>query len=640
MHSSRSSGGGGSTMKSFSGGGGGGSKSWSGGGSSSSSQSMRSFRSSPSGSGNSGSSAWSGGGSSNSRARSFSGQTFSGGGSDKKQDAAKQFRSFSGGSQPGGNFSGNNSSKQFGDATREYRSYRAPSGNESKNTLNNFSGNGNGNNSSARRGGNNEQIQQMFKQYKEQQAGGGNKTFDSSRGRSWSSNKQGIDQAAFNQQLGAGQIGGRNRGDFNRSASGNDAKQGNFNSDSLNRFRNGGGNNGPGGNQFSKGNQFGQGGKGRGGEQGQFGKWSNKGGGDFDAKTARWYGKSGFGDHRGDSNWNGDGKWNGGGNSNGKGNGQWGGGKGNGGQWADGKWNGGKGHDGNWNGGNWKDRNQWGDHVRNDWNNNWSNKYGKYGNDWHRGRNWRDVPFAYGWWGNNRNWGYCNYGRGWRNNPWYWWGGCSAPFLTTWVDFGWSTPCYWDYGYGNYGQDAYVTYYNNNVYVDGQQYATGLDYYAQSRNLARSVPTLTQDQLANIEWLPLGVFSVTRPGQAQPTELMQLAVSKDGILSGTLLNQQTGQARPLQGMVEQSTQKAAWMFADSLTDGLVVETSLYNLTEPQCTALAHLDAVSTEVWQIVRLNQPQQPAGGPAAAPAPVGQVNIPPAGPAKPVLPPQGGVQ
>ena len=152
--------------------------------------------------------------------------------------------------------------------------------------------------------------------------------------------------------------------------------------------------------------------------------------------------------------------------------------------------------------------------------------------------------------------------------------------LTTWIDFGWNYPCYWDYGPGQY-----VTYYNNTVYVDGQRYATELDYYAQVRNLARSVPTLTQQQLGNIEWLPLGVFAVTRPGQTQATELIQLAVSKDGILSGTLLDQQTGRARPLQGMVEQATQKAAWMFADSATDALVLETSLYNLTEPQCTAL-------------------------------------------------------
>jgi hypothetical protein len=90
-------------------------------------------------------------------------------------------------------------------------------------------------------------------------------------------------------------------------------------------------------------------------------------------------------------------------------------------------------------------------------------------------------------------------------------------------------------------------------------------------------------------------------------------------------------------MVEQATQKAAWTFADSPTDALVVETSLYNLTAPECTALAHLDAVNTEVWQLVRLQQPAAPAGGPA--PAPAGAVGAP-APAAQPVLPPQGAVK
>jgi hypothetical protein len=86
-------------------------------------------------------------------------------------------------------------------------------------------------------------------------------------------------------------------------------------------------------------------------------------------------------------------------------------------------------------------------------------------------------------------------------------------------------------------------------------------------------------------------------------------------------------------MVEQATQKAAWCFADSPTDALVVETRLFNLTEPECTALAHLDAVNTEVWQLVRLEQPAGQGAAPAGAqaPAPAGQAP-------EPVVPPQPG--
>jgi hypothetical protein len=577
------------------------------------------MRSSRSFSGGSNKSSWSGSGGA-SQARSFSNPGWSGGNSSHK-NSPKQFRSFSGNNFSGGNkLSGGNSPGKSGDALQQYRSLRAQSGGGSNRD---FAGGGN-----TRQRATSDQLQQMFKKHHEQQATASSnaKTFDRAHGGNWSdSSNQGNQQTVFKQFGGSNDGNRRSRGDAKGpGTNGNATQAGDLNN--FNRFRSDGGGGGEGkkwsGNgdvkqafdnqrrrngEFSGGNfaggkndkgpgsgkfgwngggfnsgQFGHGDKG----PGQFGKWSKKDGGDWNANTARWYGNSGFGDHRGR----------------------------------------GDGHDGNFD-------HKWADQVRHHWNDNWSNKHGNHDWDWHRGRGWRDVPFAFGWWGGNRYWGNHYYWNGgWRNDPWYWWSPCSAPLLTAWVDFGWNYPCYWDYGYG---QDAYVTYYNNTVYVDGQRYATALDYYAQVRNLARSVPPLSQDQLAGIEWLPLGVFSVTRQGANQATELMQLAVSKDGILSGTLLNQQTGQARPLQGMVEQATQKAAWTFADSPTDALVVETSLYNLTAPECTALAHLDAVNTEVWQLVRLQQPQPPAG----AAAPVGAVGAP-APAAQPPLPPQGAVK
>jgi hypothetical protein len=605
-------------------------KSWSGGSQSSSAKrSSRSF----SGGSNSGKSSWSGNGGA-SQARSFSNPAWSGGNSGNKS-SSKQARSFSGNNFSGNNITGGNKSaggnKSFGgksmgksgDALQQYRSFRAPTGGGSNRDI---AG------GTSRERATSDQLQQMFKKYHEEQAvtSSNSKSLGGARGRNWTGNvDQGNQQTSFKQFADSNE-GNRRRRDSQGPGNGSSAKQlGDLNN--FDRFRSGGGasgkkwsgngdpkqafdnqtqhsrkggfsngnlaggpgekgpgqfgkgqfgngNQGPGSGQFGRNwggvdsGQFGQGEKG----PGQVGKWSKKDGGDFNPKTARWYGKSGFGDHRGrgDDNFS----------------------------------------------------HQRADQVRHDWNNNWSNKHGHHDYDWHRGRGWRDVPFAYGWWGGRRDFGYCYYWNGWRNDPWYWWGGSSAPRLTTWVNFGWNYPCYWDYGYG---QDAYVTYYNNTVYVDGQRYATELDYYAQVRNLARSVPPLTQDQLAGIEWLPLGVFAVTRPGANQANELVQLAVSKDGILSGTLLNQQTGQARPLQGMVDEATQKAAWTFADSPTDALVIETSLYNLTAPECTALAHLDAVNTEVWQLVRLEQPKPPAGA-VGAPAPAGQ----------PVLPPQGAVR
>jgi hypothetical protein len=656
-------------MRSFSGGGGNSAKSFSGGGSGNNSRSRAS----------------SGNGLNAPSARSFSGNS---GRSNRSGDSgnnssfsrtmrelSKANRGNSGRSNyPSRSFSnrGDNQPGLSNDATQQYRGYRAPSGEGNARSFL-----GGSNNNSARSRGNNEQLQQMFKQYREQQASANveGRSVDRSQflGRTGGSNS-GRNQLGSNELPGQAGDGNRGRVDWNRMG-GNEAKNGER-SRGGGQFGNGGGNNGnrggsdvlgnvdgrnlgdsagkgPGSGQFARGDSqpgdfnrgdFNRGDAGRGNNKGSgnFGQWSRKDGGKWNAKTAEWYGKSGFGDHRG--------------------RGYWGDGKGEKGNWSKGDWNRSGGNRGDWNKGNWNRdgkghgdrRHDWGDHVRNDWNKNWSNKHGRHDWDWHRGRNWRDVPFAYGWWGGRRNWGYNYYWTGWRSNPWYWWGGCNAPLLTTWVDFGWNTPCYWDYGPGEY-----ITYYNNTVYVDNQRYATALDYYAQVRNLARSVPALTKAQLANIEWLPLGVFAVTRPDGQQSNELIQLAVSKDGILSGTWFDQATGQSRPLQGMVEQATQKAAWTFADSPTDALVVETSLYNLTEPECSALAHLDAVSSEVWQLTRLEQPKQPAvaqppvgvvqppqanvappAGAANAPAPGPADPAPALKPVQPVVPPQDDVQ
>lgn len=65
----------------------------------------------------------------------------------------------------------------------------------------------------------------------------------------------------------------------------------------------------------------------------------------------------------------------------------------------------------------------------------------------------------------------------------------------------------------------------------------------------------------NSEWLPLGVFAITQDGQAsgvEPTLFMQLAVSKEGVIAGTLKNMATDQVQTLEGMADKKSQRAAW----------------------------------------------------------------------------------
>jgi len=95
---------------------------------------------------------------------------------------------------------------------------------------------------------------------------------------------------------------------------------------------------------------------------------------------------------------------------------------------------------------------------------------------------------------------------------------------------------------------------------------------------------------------------------------VQLAVSKEGIISGTLYNTQTDAAQSVQGQVDKETQRVAMRIADS--DTVVIETGIYNLTQDQTPILVHYGTDRTETWMLVRLENPAGDDTAAAATPA------------------------
>lgn len=55
--------------------------------------------------------------------------------------------------------------------------------------------------------------------------------------------------------------------------------------------------------------------------------------------------------------------------------------------------------------------------------------------------------------------------------------------------------------------------------------------------------------------MPLGVFAVSEENATDSGMLLQLAVSKEGIIAGTYYNDVTGSSRPVEGTVDQKTQR-------------------------------------------------------------------------------------
>jgi hypothetical protein len=113
---------------------------------------------------------------------------------------------------------------------------------------------------------------------------------------------------------------------------------------------------------------------------------------------------------------------------------------------------------------------------------------------------------------------------------------------------------------------------------------------------------------------------VSRDGVVDKNMLVQLAVTKDGVISGTVLNQATGATFDVAGSVDKQTQRAAWTYVDETGKKIAMETSVFNLTQSESTALLQKGPADMQVVELVRLEEPKADADAAAAAGAAAGE--------------------
>jgi hypothetical protein len=226
--------------------------------------------------------------------------------------------------------------------------------------------------------------------------------------------------------------------------------------------------------------------------------------------------------------------------------------------------------------------------------------------DWGQWQNWRNdhIGQVGDWWQNNwNNYGDWYGGDWWNNNhidwPYYpgfgYWAGAAWGAMSDWVDYGWTDPVYYNYGDNVYYQDG-------SVYYGDQPVCTEVQYIEQAEAIAMSEP---ETKPAANDWMPLGVFAITQDGEptgADPTMFLQLAVSKQGAISGTFQNTATNTVKAIDGMVDKQTQRAAWTVAGESRP--LMETGIVNLTQEATSALVHFPDNSTQRCLLVRLEKP------------------------------------
>ena len=171
--------------------------------------------------------------------------------------------------------------------------------------------------------------------------------------------------------------------------------------------------------------------------------------------------------------------------------------------------------------------------------------------------------------------------------------------MTSWFPWGWNEPTYYDYG-------SNVYYEGDNVYYGDQVVASSEEYAAQAYDIATSAPEVDD----KTEWMSLGVFAITQDGQASgpdPTVYLQLAVSKEGIIEGTVHDTASDKTSLIEGMVDQKTKRAAWVISGKTSP--IMETGISNLTQDTTPALLHFSDGQTQQWLLVRLEEPNGEGG-------------------------------
>lgn len=189
----------------------------------------------------------------------------------------------------------------------------------------------------------------------------------------------------------------------------------------------------------------------------------------------------------------------------------------------------------------------------------------------------------------------------WKNNPEAYYRFNQNPAFWTWATAA-TVGSFFGAGYDSGGGGGGETYYEDGaVYSEGQPIPAE-EYAEQAEEIVESAPEVENPD--DMEWLPLGVFALSENSKsdATPNLFLQLAVSKEGIVAGTLNNKTTDETESVEGMLDMDSGRAAWTIAGKTTP--IMETKIEGLTENETSMLVHFEDGSTQEWLMLHMEKP------------------------------------
>jgi hypothetical protein len=234
--------------------------------------------------------------------------------------------------------------------------------------------------------------------------------------------------------------------------------------------------------------------------------------------------------------------------------------------------------------------------------------------------NWahHNRPFSRGWYGRHgAGWGYGWGGWGW-GNPW---GVAGFGAAAAWLGLEGAEPILGSYGNvptvytadteendeaenegdddnSNDGDNADEAAPAGEEATDIDENTAPEDTAAQAAAAAALAKSGQTDPAKDASFLPLGVFTLAPARQAEATALVQLAISKDGVVRGRYYDLLSDQDHPVRGALDKKTQQVAFTFGPQ--GKVTFETSLANLTQDKGSVAVHYENGRKGTWTLAR----------------------------------------